>query len=346
MGESPEILVLGAGVIGLTTALELQLRGHRVEIWSRDDPGATTSAVAAAMWYPFLAEPAHKVLEWSRTTFEVLEGQARDPATGVQMVRFVETFASADPEVPWASICPTLRRLSSAEVARLFACDLPTESEQGSRLGPRSALEMVLPVADTRLYLPWLVECLRAGGAVFRKHAVADLAEALERSTRAVVNCTGLGARELCDDTTLVPIRGQVLVVPRSAWSLAADVEGGSGWIDDSGAHPVYAIPRGDEVVLGGTAQRGDANLEVDAADSARILAGLQRRVPGLGPEHLTRAKVGLRPYRPTIRLERDELRDGGHERCAVLIHNYGHGGSGYTLSWGCAREVAAQLES
>ncbi|MEZ6015479.1 MAG: FAD-dependent oxidoreductase [Planctomycetota bacterium] len=312
MGDASDALVLGAGVIGLTTAVEALERGARVEVWTRAASAATTSAVAAALWYPFLAEPRERVLAWSRTTFEVLARLARDePAAGVRMVRFLEVFQEPEPDLWWRDVVPSLRWLPQGEVPAPF----------------RAAVEVEVPVADTRVYLPWLLaRCAALGGVVVQREATS-LAAAAGDGSRVTFQCTGLGARELCGDTSLVPIRGQVLV--------ARGVAVPRGLIDDSGPRPIYAIPRGDELVLGGTAQRADERLEVDLDDSAQILAGVKQLLPHLDARDIFVQKVGLRPWRPTVRLERERLANG-----ALVVHNYGHGGSGYTVAWGCAREA------
>lgn len=323
MSAAPTVLVVGAGVIGLTTAIELLQRGARVAVVTRDASGSTTSAVAAALWYPFLAEPRERVLEWSRTTFEVLAREAQgDPSSGVRMERVVEVFAEEEPDVWWARAAPGLRFLPRSEVPDGF----------------RAALEVTVPVADTRRYLPRLLERVRALGGEVHTRTVSSFDEvartivvsgqASDPAPSVIVNCAGLGARELCGDTSLVPIRGQVLV--------ARGLELPYGVLDETTPSPIYAIPRGDEVILGGTAQHGDSRRAPDEHDTASILAGLQRHIPGLAPRHVVAVKVGLRPWRPAIRLEL-EPREGG----PLLVHNYGHGGSGYTVAWGCAREAA-----
>jgi D-amino-acid oxidase len=145
-----------------------------------------------------------------------------------------------------------------------------------------------------------------------------------------VANCTGLGAAALCSDHELRPVRGQVVVVRGRLVDEAL--------IDDTTAQPFYAIPREHDVVLGGTAQHGDERLTADPADTASILAALAERLPSLRGAPVAAVKVGLRPYRSTVRLEPERRATG------LVVHNYGHGGSGYTLAWGCAAECAALL--
>ena len=96
----------------------------------------------------------------------------------------------------------------------------------------------------------------------------------------------------------------------------------------------MYAIPRRNDCVFGGTNDLS-SDLAADRATTERIVAECSRVLKIEKPNVLAE-RVGLRPFRKSgVRLERDELRDG-----RTVIHNYGHGGSGFTLSWGCAREV------
>lgn len=312
----PEVLVVGAGVIGLTTAAVLCERGHRVRLWSRDEPAQTTSAVAAALWYPFLAEPRARVLGWSAVTFRRLAALATDPASGVCMQRTVEWFATAAPDLWWADAVGGGRWLPAADVPPPY----------------RAAFEIEVPVCATPVYLPWLVARLRSAGVAITVRNLRSLDEALEHAP-VVVNCTGLGARELCGDTAMQAVRGQVVVVDR--------VPGVDAMLDETGAQPFYVIPRGDELVLGGTAQHGDERREPDPRDTAAILAGIAARVPALQAPRIRAVRVGLRPYRRTVRLEAVPRRDG-----RLLVHNHGHGGSGFTLAWGCATEVADLVDA
>ena len=309
-----DVVVLGAGVIGLTTALVLQERGASVEVWHRDDPADTVSAVAGAIWYPVLAEPRERVLGWSATTYRRLVALSGDPSSGVEVQPVVEVFSVAEPDVWWSAAVPHVEWLPTAAV--------PPPHQ--------AAIRVVVPVCDVPRHLPWLRARVLANGGRIHRRTVTAIDEAFAAADR-VVNCTGLGAASLCGDDTMQPVRGQVVLVERPPGAFAL--------IDDTTAQPFYVIPRGSEVVLGGTAQPGDARLGIDSADTASILAGIAERVPGLRGAVLRAIKVGLRPYRPFVRLEREDV--GAARR---LVHNYGHGGSGYTLAWGCAEEAAALL--
>ena len=180
------------------------------------------------------------------------------------------------------------------------------------------------------VHLPWLLQRISALGGVIVRRTVHALDEALAVAP-TVVNCTGLGAAALCNDREVIPVRGQVVCVE------SANVA--NALIDDLGDSPVYIVPRVHDVVLGGTAQRGDLRTDVDAQDTARILAATQLRMPSLKGATMRAVRTGLRPFRNQIRLE-IERRPHGRR----IVHNYGHGGSGFTLNWGCAAEVAALL--
>ena len=112
-------------------------------------------------------------------------------------------------------------------------------------------------------------------------------------------------------------------------------------WIDDTGDGPCYLVPRADGLVIGGTAQIGDERLAVDDSDSEAMLKRAMDVFPQLRDAEVIAGSVGLRPCRSSVRLECEQRPDGRR-----LVHNYGHGGSGYTLAWGCAEEVASLLTS
>ena len=310
----PDVAVCGAGVIGLTTAVRLQQLGADVVIATRELPTETTSAVAAAIWYPYLAEPRDAVLRWSAGTYRKLRELADQPETGVHMQRVSETRAHADADPWWARAAGDVERVPG------------TESPNAAH----AVLRTTVPVCDTRRYLPWLHdEFLRGGGKIIELDLRSlDLAFEL---ADCVVNCTGLGAATLCDDPQIQSVRGQVVIVESEAVEEAL--------IDDTEGTPVYVVPRGDDCVLGGTAQPDDTRLAIDDHDTARILADCQARVPALVGAPVLEVRVGLRPWRRTVRLQVEARRDG-----QILVHNYGHGGSGFTLSWGCADEAAEQV--
>ena len=310
------IVVLGCGVSGLTCAAALQEAGHRVVIWTRMRPPQTTSNVAAAFWYPYRAFPFDRVARWSARSYERFATLSADPSTGVTMVRAYDLSRNILPRPWWADAVPTLRQATAEELPEGLGFGWVFDA----------------PVVDTRRYLPWLLETVQARGAQIVQREVRDLAEALQAAD-VVVNCTGLGARELCHDEQLVPVRGQLVHVANPGLKhVVLDEQDGDGI--------AYVVPRGDDVVLGGTASEHDEDLATREDETDSILRRTAALVPAL--THATRLAevVGVRPGRHAVRLQAESI--GGGKR---VVHDYGHGGAGITLSWGCALEVVELVE-
>jgi D-amino-acid oxidase len=292
-------IVVGAGVVGLTTAVCLREAGVQADVVARELPLDTTSAVAAALWYPYRALPAERVTAWSAATYEQLARLAGVPGSGVRMRVGTELLAPGAPDPWWRAAVPDLRR--TAEGLR-FTC----------------------PAVDMSVHLPWLQARLRALGGTLERRTIGALDEL---DADVVVNCAGLGARELAADDSLVAVRGQVVRVA------APSVE---EWLLDQSdpERLVYVVPRERDVVLGGTADEGTEDREPDPATSAAIHARCAALVPALRDAPVVGVALGLRPARPSVRLEAE----------GPIVHCYGHGGAGVTLAWGCAVEVAVLL--
>jgi len=168
---------------------------------------------------------------------------------------------------------------------------------------------------------------LEASGGSIERREVSSV-ESVAREARAVVNCAGLGARELVGDETMSPIRGQIVRVRNPGLTrFVLD--------DDNPAGVTYIIPRSEDCVLGGTAEDGAWDTTPNPAVAEAILSRCVALEPRLGGVEVLEHRVGLRPGRPEVRLEIEELSGG-----STCVHNYGHGGSGVTLSWGCAEEA------
>ena len=314
-GRGARVVVIGGGVSGLTSAVRLLEAGYACEVWSRDALERTTSNVAGAIWYPYKAGPEAQVAPWALASYAVFRGLAADPASGVQMRRGLELFAG-DVEPPaWRG------ELDAFRPAR------PGELPPGYRGGYASEV----PVIEMPIYLPWLAARVRALGGAIERRTAASLDEPLAAGAAAVVHCTGLAARELAGDASLFAIRGQLVRVAADAvTSFLFDEHHPSG--------VAYVVPRSRDCILGGTAEERVESLEPDPAVTAAIVARCTALDPRLAGARVLGTAVGLRPGRPTVRLEL-ERRPGG-----PVVHNYGHGGAGVTLSWGSATEVVRLL--
>jgi len=153
-----------------------------------------------------------------------------------------------------------------------------------------------------------------------------------------VVNCCGLAASWLVNDTGVHPIRGQIAVVQTPFGFDKSRI-----YIDEITLNGLaYIVPRDNGVLLGGTEQLDDWNESSESLDIDGILNRTSALIPSLSNSTLVRAYAGLRPFRDLgVRLEIDS----GSPPNKKLIHNYGHGGSGWTVSWGCAGAVLQLLK-
>jgi D-amino-acid oxidase len=303
------VVVLGAGVVGLSCAVRLQEAGHRVDVLARDLPLESTSAVAAAIWYPYRAFPYQRVTAWSAATYLELARLAQDTDSGIRMVEGTELHRHPAADPWWRSAVPALIRVTGTPAPFVDGWSFRT------------------PVVEMPVYLRRLTTRLLDAGGTLTRMALTGLPD----TAPVVVNATGLGARLMAEDPSVQPVRGQVLHVEQfglDRW-----------WLDADG--PTYVVPRSRDVVVGGTDEEGDWSRTPDQRTAGEILDRAAVLVPELAHAKVLRHKVGLRPARPTVRVEEERARgrDGEPRR---VVHCYGHGGAGVTLSWGCAEEVAA----
>jgi D-amino-acid oxidase len=307
-----EAIVVGCGVSGLTTALRLLEAGFSVRIVTRERTPHTTSDIAAAVWYPFRCGPVDRVHLWSRRTFRTFRDLARDAESGVTMVPGIDLKEIDNGGDPWwKESVDSLRRAEKSELPPGYAAGHVFSA----------------PVIAMPVYLKWLEMKVGALNGTIETRSVGNL-EALLLEASLVVNCTGLAARELVKDDELHPIRGQIVrVAPGYA----------DRFVQAGGAKTplAYIVPRPDCTVLGGTAEDGVWDLGVDAGTADAILTRCRALEPELENADVLSHAVGLRPGRSEVCLE--TVRSSG----GVIVHNYGHGGGGVTLSWGCADEVA-----
>ena len=312
LGMAQNVAIIGAGVSGLTCGVVFAEHGFRTVIFAKEIGQQTTSSVAAAVWFPYHVEPEERVIPLALETYQVLLELARFPESGVSIIESRQFLRTGEIEIPdWA--------------IPLGASVIPSEVE-GSLESFRSGFSLRVPLMDTTIYLDYLAARFRNGGGEMHSNVRFDKLNDVDRTFDVVINCAGIGASELVRDADLEPHRGQVVIVPK--------IEGLSCAVVCDDAPLMYAIQRANDCVFGGTNDLSD-NLAADPATTQRIVAECSRVLKIEKPRVLAE-RVGLRPFRKSgVRLERCRLRDG-----RTVIHNYGHGGAGFTLSWGCAREV------
>lgn len=316
MPAAQQVVVVGAGVSGLTSAVCLAEAGRPVRVWSAAVGSRTTSAVAGAVWAPPRPGSA-KTLEWSEHSLRVFGELADDPGTGVRMAPALIAGGLLGAEAKWsgADLIPDLRPADPADIPEGFD----------------GAHRATLPMIDMPQYLGYLTRRLAAAGCEVEPHEVRSLEEAAAAAP-VVVNCAGLGARALTGDRTLRPVFGQHVVLTNPGLrQLCLEMHHGSEW--------VCYFPHPQRVVCGGIGIPGRWDTTPDPDISERILQRCRRIEPRLGDADTIETITGLRPDRPSVRVEAEPL---GPAWC---VHNYGHGSNGVTLSWGCARYVARLVE-
>lgn len=315
--ENPEIAVVGAGVIGLSSALRLLQAGRNVVIYAREESPRTTSDVAAAFWLPYKVAADARVRAWALRTRDTYRAMKRQNIPGVS---FVPLTTLADRESDLAAYDEW-----SADRSLLSSGELPA----GVRAGRRFSTALI----DTPRYMPWLrAEVARQGArVVVREIKRLDELTALHS---IVINCTGVGAKDVAPDPAVFPIQGQVVRVRRPV-----SCESGI-FFHERGETSTYIVIRQDDCILGGTAVKDAWETAPDPAVAAAILARCVTLLPELAGAEVLGHRVGLRPGREPLRLEREPSSSAN-----VIIHNYGHGGSGFTLAWACADEVVRLVE-
>ncbi|GAB3849384.1 FAD-dependent oxidoreductase [Dactylosporangium cerinum] len=303
-----EAIVIGAGVSGLTTAICLAEAGVRVTIWTAEPTEVTTSMAAGAMWGPYHVEPFDLVAAWGATTLDTLRRLAVQPSTGVRLVSGIEAARDEVDPPAWGDQLDGFSMCARAELPPGFA----------------TGWRYTAPLVDMPVYLTYLRRRLADSGSQIRMRRVAALTEIVGEAD-VVVNCTGIGARGLVPDPGLFPVRGQLVVVQNPGIT--------EFFSEDTGSSPdlLHYYPHGETVVLGGTAQPGLWNSEPDFEVAAAIVRRCAEVEPRLRNARVIAHRVGLRPTRDQVRVDSQDLKG------TRIIHNYGHGGAGVTLSWGCA---------
>ncbi|TRY83523.1 hypothetical protein DNTS_016242 [Danionella cerebrum] len=326
--KSVKVAVVGAGVVGLSTAVCVAetLPECSVTVLAEKFSPDTTSDGAAGILLPmeFPDISIKRQHEWFKNTFDHLlaiafSSQASE--AGVFLISGYQVFKDLPSEKTpfWADVVLGFRYMTDQELKRF------PDHKFGQAFTTLKC--------ECQSYLPWLQKRLLAAGGQVLQAKVSDLQE-LALDFNAIFNCSGLGSLSLLPDQCVYPVRGQIMHL-HAPW-LKHFTRDGDG--------STYIYPGVSSVTAGGTRQQGDWRLELDNQDAEGILERCRRLEPSLKSARVTGHWVGLRPARETLRLERDELKIQG--RVVPLVHNYGHGGCGVSVSWGTALNASGLLHA
>jgi D-amino-acid oxidase len=309
-----KIAIVGAGISGMSTAFLLMQKNYRITIYAKAFSPNTTSNRAAAFWFPYHIRNDRRGIRWCQISYNYYERLAEHQDTGISMRQLVKVLRKeVEEEEPiWIDFMP-------ADSYRIIPSD-------GLSSNIAKVYEVKVPLMETQIFLPYLQQVLQKNEVQFVKKEIENFSE-LTGSYDIVINCSALGSKKLCSDESIIPVRGQVgLLAPKNNLPIYLDNE-----------KLLYIVPRRDAIIVGGTYEE---NIETDTTERStieRILNNAYEVFPELKEQQVIGSWAGLRPYRPEVRVE--------HEEGTNIIHNYGHGGSGFTLSFGCAEEVAGLVE-
>lgn len=250
-GHSGPVAVIGAGVIGLSTARLVQEAGFPVTLYAAALPPETTSDMAGGQWHPFghfrrdsvtaeWREQFRSAAAYSWRRFQLLVGDDYG-------VRWLTTYSAGDPEDPLLpTFPPAIRALAPGEH--------PFPLEQLYRFDTL--------YVETGRYLRQLIRDVQLAGGRVAVRRFAGPAEIAALPERLVFNCTGLGARDLFGDKELRPARGQLaILLPQPEILYAYTLPAG------------YMFPRPDGIVLGGTFELDEWGTDPEPETIRGILA-------------------------------------------------------------------------
>lgn len=288
----PTIAVIGAGIMGLACVVELLEAGFRkITIYAEKITPYTTSDVAAAV-----CETQKSYLEpentWYQNNLIKLNQLLSVANSGISKINYMEIHKNNSQKQDANYVCKKQKNII---------------------------------LVNTKHHIRFLMDTLHKNDIAINEEKITHIQQ-LTPLYDIVINCTGLGSRELLNDTSIYPVRGQIVIFtkPKELDECIAELT----------ENMTYIIPRDDDCILGGTEEINNWNLDPDERTSQLIIERAQKICPSLKNEKLINVKVGLRPVRDRIRLETEKI----HQR--LVIHNYGHGGEGYSFAWGCAKAI------
>ncbi|XP_075560375.1 D-aspartate oxidase-like isoform X1 [Dermacentor variabilis] len=318
------VAVVGGGIVGLSAAVriaeEVAPGNVHVTVLAEHFSPHTTGDVAAGFFNPYIVHGVseEKLRSWCLDAFTFYQRLAESADSNELGLAVVPAYILKEEHTP---------RPLYAD-AFFHYRDL-TERERAS-FSPkyRYGSYVTSLTIECKKFLPYLMERLESRGGRLMQRRVNSLEE-LAGEYDVIVNCTGFGAGALVSDPKVHAVRGQTIRV-HAPWIKHAIVAG----------EDFHVIPNIDDVMLGGTKDVADTSLIPDRDIARKIWNGCLQFVPSLKNARVIGHYVGLRPGRNPVRIESEDYVFNGGAGKVPVIHNYGHGGSGITIAWGCAGDV------
>jgi D-amino-acid oxidase len=310
------IAIIGAGISGLSVASLLDKNDYEIIIVAKEFFPDITSNKAAAFWFPYHVRNDNRGIGWCGESYRRFTEMSTHPETGVSMKKLIKPLRKGIMEAEnniWLDFMPS----DSYEI-------LPPEQ---TPVAYQTVYEIKVPLIETQIFLPYLMEVLKSQGVLFKREEISNFSD-LSNKYDAVVNCTALGSRALCNDAELIPVRGQVALLQTT--SRQTDL-----YLDNE--TPLYVVPRQDAIIVGGTYEENEDKEITEHHTISRLTQNAFDVFPFLAAQPILGSWAGLRPFRPTVRVE--------HQNGTNIFHNYGHGGSGFTISYGTAKEIVKMVD-
>ncbi|KAJ1965597.1 D-amino acid oxidase [Dipsacomyces acuminosporus] len=354
------VVVVGSGVIGLTTALSLQ-RTQRYTVTvvgsstadDLDGPHSISqnwaSPFAGANWRPYSDKGDALLRSIEEDTYFKLRDIAKEsPEAGVRIVPIIDFGAYRnETELSFLNYVKNARQIDPELWPKTAAIGYTYDSL----------------IVNVLQYLPWLTAQLRRLGGKVKKAHLEHILDALmyaDGPCSVIINCTAMGSLSLggVRDTTVYPIRGQTILVKAPSVNFTTTMP------SDEDGKATYVIPRGDEtVILGGVFQKHNWDRSEDKQTTEEILRNCLSLCPQLLGGHygypprftnevsaediealrskIIRVNVGFRPSRRDgPRLEVERMNN------VTVLHNYGQTSFGYQTSWGYASAAVRMLDA
>ncbi|GMT16783.1 hypothetical protein PFISCL1PPCAC_8080, partial [Pristionchus fissidentatus] len=318
----PNIVVIGAGIAGISSALAIQHKFPTAKVTIISDLFSpnVTSDLAAGFWWPYLCNfhDANLLNRICRDTFEYISRLVSVEDAGA-MWQSGHVVSKEDEEIPeWSTLVKGFRKLTKEQLR-----ELGEEYKSGNFF-------TTLGLEPTK-YIAYATRQFLSNGGCIRQKKIKNLNE-LTDEFDVIINCSGIGAKELMGDAEMKPIRGQII---------RAHAPRVKHFFCDG---DYYCLLNSNFVVLGGTHDEGEWDTTVNEETAKKILEENVKKMPELKGATILSHHVGLRPFRSSLRIEKETIKSVKGKEVTV-VHNYGHGGSGITLFWGCALHVAELLE-
>ncbi|MEO0967361.1 MAG: FAD-dependent oxidoreductase [Cyanobacteria bacterium J06639_18] len=359
--QGANILVIGAGVSGLTTAISLKKAGFNVTIAADSFAPDLTSVVAGALWEWPPAVCGHhgaprsleRSKEWCMTSYEKFKEMHADfgsESTGIYLRDVYFYFKDVLENQPFDlnKMNELKDKVDGFERGLQIVKDSIDLNFQG---GIKDAYKHMSPMVNTDVYMKWLLKHVQEIGCEIVKekitvNVVENEQELLRRfNAKAIVNCAGLGSIVTTGDSSMHPLRGALVRVKNKGGVVkdAHCISHDRSSTDEQDI--IFIVPRGDDlVVLGGLAQpdKWSTKLSLDIPIIRQMYDGCLQFLEELRDLPLDEqepVRTGLRPCtKKNVCLERVPN--------TKIFYNYGHGGSGVTLSWGCSKEIVELVQT